>query len=65
MADERETMRMRAREMRDLAWRSRRMARTVPTQWVIDTLNAYAHELEESAVELERGAGGGRNVRLR
>jgi hypothetical protein len=47
---------MSVREMRDLAWRSRRLARTVPTVWVIDTLHAYALELEGKANELERRA---------
>ena len=56
--EEPEETRMGVREMRDLAWRSRRLARTVPTSWVIDTLNAYAQELERKADELERCANG-------
>lgn len=51
------TTRMGAREMRDMASRSRRLARTVPTRWVSDTLNAYAEELDGKAAELERRAG--------
>jgi len=58
VADEREAMLMRVRDMRDLAFRSRRAARGVPTQWAVDTLNAYAQELDEQADELERRADG-------
>lgn len=59
MTDEREAMLVRVREMRDMAQRSRRIARTVPTPWVIDTLNTYARELEEQAADLEQRADGG------
>ena len=48
---------MRVRELRDSARRLRRIAGTVPDQWLMDPLNDYAAQLEEEATEMEqRGA---------
>lgn len=53
MGVEREKALKRIGDIRDLAWRSRRLAGTVPTQWMIDRLTEYADELEATASELE------------
>lgn len=53
MSGEREATLRRISAMRDLAWRSRRLARTVPTPWMIEALTRYAGELDTLAAEME------------